>query len=177
MASPEDLEKTAFLAPRVRTLQIIVGALVAGLLIIIAIMAFIPFAPLANNRAPQAAPLTPIITYIELGFVCILISVSVIVPSRVVASARKQLAAKAPSGDVAGLAAIYQIKTIVSGALREGIGNFAAVAFMLERQPIALGLAFACVIAVAALFPTRERVERWIDDQLVRLGQEREFGI
>ena len=106
-----------------------------------------------------------------------MIPLSVIVPQLTVASARKALASwiSPEQGDVVGLINVYQTKTIISGAIREGIGHLAAIAFMLERSPIALGLAFVLLITVAVLFPTRGRLETWLDDQLGRLSQEREF--
>jgi hypothetical protein len=180
MATSKTPESADLVAQRLLVLQIIIGALVAGLLTIIGVMVLVVSMQGPNNGAPapQPAPSQPIITYVAYLFAGGLIPLSVIVPSLIVASGRKRLAGKAPapSGDVAGLVDLYQTTTIISGALREGVGHFAAVAFMIEQQAIALGLAFACVVAVAALFPTRERFERWVDDQLVRLNQEREFG-
>ena len=176
MTSPEAPDSTAMLAMRVRTLQIIVGALVAGLLIIIAIMAFIASGQRPNNGGPQAAPSTPLITYVSYLFAVMLIPMSVVIPSQIVASARKGLVKKTPSDDVDALTNLYQTKTIISGAMREGVGHFAAITYMIEHQVMSLGLALACVVAEAALFPTRERVDRWIEDQLGRLAQEREFG-
>lgn len=172
MTTPEAPDSVAMLAMRVRTLQIIIGALVAGLLTFILIVSFISF-----FRAHAAAPNMPIITYVACFLACIQFPLSLIVPSQVVASGRKQLATKPPADDTFALMNLYQTKTIITGALRQGVGFLAAIAFMIERQPISLGLAVVCMVAVAVLFPTRERVDQWLDDQLVRLSQEREFGV
>jgi hypothetical protein len=182
MATSEIPETTDLLAQRLRVLQIIIAALVFGLLVLIGVAWLVISMQAPNNPAqaapaPQPAASQPIVTYIACLFAVGMMPLSVIVPQLTVASGRKALASQPPSkeGDVAGLINVYQTKTIITGALRQGIGNFAAIAFMIERSPIALGLTFVLLITVAILFPTRDRLESWIDDQLGRLSQEREF--
>jgi hypothetical protein len=105
-----------------------------------------------------------------------MIPASIIVSQSMVSSGRKRLAAKPSTNDSTDLLNLYQVKLIVSGALSESVGNLAAIAFLIERQAGTLGLALACVIAVAILFPRQEQVEEWLDDQRQRLEQEREFS-
>jgi hypothetical protein len=179
MATSKIPEPTDIVAPRVLVLQIVVGALVVGLLIMVALSVVLPPMVAPGNQGPgPAAGAQPfaMITIIAFVFAVVLVPLSVVIPSRMVTSARKTLAKQPPSDDVPALMTVYQTKTIVTGALREGMGHFAAIAFLIERQSAALGLAFACVIGVGMLFPTRERVERWLESQIDRLTQDREFG-
>ena len=51
---------------------------------------------------------------------------------------------------------------------------FAGIAYMLERNPLALGMALILLAAMAVRFPTRNRVNAWIDQQQSMLQSERQ---
>ena len=72
------------------------------------------------------------------------------------------------------LAQLYQTQLIVGAALLEGAAFFAGIAFMLERDPIAAGMALVLLAVLAARFPTRDRIEAWLEQQLGLLQEERQ---
>jgi hypothetical protein len=61
---------------------------------------------------------------------------------------------------------VYQLKTIVSAAMFEGLGFFATIAYLVERNPISLGIAMFMILCVAAHFPTQGRIVGWVQGQL-----------
>jgi hypothetical protein len=113
---------------------------------------------------------------------------SFIIPGVVVASARRQIAKGIwtpmsdptksgkiyPAGDTGKLAVVYQLQLIIGSALCEGVAFFAAIAFMLERNPLALGMAVILLVCLAIRIPTRDRVNAWIDQQQSMLQTERQ---
>jgi hypothetical protein len=78
--------------------------------------------------------------------------------------------------DTAKLLAAYQRKIVVGGALLEGSAFVLLVAYVCEKQSFALALAgFAALLMIAAT-PTRRRARAWIERQLLRIDQIRQFG-
>jgi hypothetical protein len=79
-----------------------------------------------------------------------------------------------PAGDTGRLLPVYTTQLIMGAAINEGMAFFAAIAFMLERHPIALGTAIVLLGGLVARFPTVDRVNAWIDRQLGLLQAERQ---
>lgn len=173
------------------TQQIIVGALVAGALGFLVVAAVLvaqgAFGIGDDDTLTWAMNLTLAL------FLAAEIIARLIVPSMIVAQARRKIAAgewelpQGPeqagarsmierTGDAGRLMAIHQMKTIVAAALVEGVTFFAIIVYMLTQSMF--GLAVACImIAVLALhFPTRNGVFNWIESQLSRVEEERAFG-
>jgi hypothetical protein len=75
--------------------------------------------------------------------------------------------------DAQCLLSVFQSKTIVSVGMFEGIALWPAAAFLVEGNPINLGLAVLLMLGVAMHFPTRSRVIRWVEQQLDALQQEK----
>ena len=168
----------------VRTLRIIVGALVFSLILFISICAAIgPTTPMpapaptieaGAAQVPADAKL-PLLTVLSFLFAATLLPLSVALPGIVGDSSRKKLAAgKSLAGDVPGLVAIFQTKTIMAAALSEGPAFFAAIAYLMEGNPIALALAALLTVFVGLRFPARARVDHWLEGQLSRLQIERQ---
>lgn len=197
-----DMNDPDVLEPITRTCQIIVIALIMGVSIFLLITLFlVPTAinpgpapaaggPGAPALPPLAGPGVPLITYIAVGMGIAGLVLSFIIPSMIVASARRKIAkgtwtptatsdptqpAKIyPAGDTGKLAFVYQTQLIIGSALCEGMAFFAGVAYMLERNPLALGMALILLAAMAVRFPTRNRVNAWIDQQQSMLQTERQ---
>jgi hypothetical protein len=199
MTDPDDLPAT------IRTCQIIVGALIMGVVTFLAIILFaIP--PLMNpapalpgegaGGAAIAAPgnsSLPVITYAAVALSLIELVLSFVVPKINVARARRQMALEAPTATTEGvpsqpkqlypegytgkLAPLYQTQLIIGSALLESAAFFAAIAYMLERNPIALAMAVVLLSALVARFPTSDRVNAWLDCQLGLLQEERQSAI
>jgi len=79
--------------------------------------------------------------------------------------------------DVGKLALIYQNQLIVGAALNEGVTFFALIAYMIEGQPVILGLVVLLILGLAARFPTLGRVMGWIESQQDLLLQDRQAAI
>jgi hypothetical protein len=75
--------------------------------------------------------------------------------------------------DAVMLAAIYQTQCIIGRAILEGAAFFASIAYMLERNHIALGVAGVMVGFLLSRFPMKDRVITWIEHQQERLRDER----
>jgi hypothetical protein len=78
-----------------------------------------------------------------------------------------------PYRDAKYLLSVFQQGTIVSAALFEGCAFFATIAYLIEGNPLSLGLAVLLVLAVAAHFPTQSRAIAWVERQLERLQEEK----
>lgn len=158
-----------------RACQIIVGTLVAGPCLFLAVVYFL---------GPQGAiPGTPILTYTALALGAIVLVTSVLVPRLVIASGRRRIvraktdvSSSKPVERDADLALIFRTQLIVGAALLEGACNFAVIVYLLERNLLAVGVTLALLIALIARFPTGSRVEQWFDAQRELILQERQFG-
>jgi hypothetical protein len=54
---------------------------------------------------------------------------------------------------------------IIGMALLEGAAFYQAIAYYVEGQPLALGLGCLLLLGLIVQFPTRSRVERWLENQ------------
>jgi hypothetical protein len=110
-----------------------------------------------------------------------------VVPGFIAAANRRKIAAgvwqsanrqpKEPPTDFGKLTMVYQMKMIVGAALLEGGCFLALIAYMIEGQMPSLVVAAVLLAALLAHFPTRGRVEAWIEDQLRRVKEERQFSL
>jgi hypothetical protein len=176
------------LEPIVRTCQIIVSALIMGVASFLIIVIFM--VPTAIGAPEFPEPVIPQFTYLAVGMGIVGLVLSFIVPSMIVASARRKIAkgiwtptamsdptqpAKVyPAGDTGKLAVVYQTQLIIGSALCEGMAFLATIAYMLERNPLALGMALILIAGLAVRIPTRDRVNAWIDQQQSKLQMERQ---
>ncbi len=127
----------------VRTLQIIVGAMAAGVFGFLAVVIFL----IPNHARPAAAP-QPIVTYSAVGMSVTIGIASLVVPSLVVSRMRQSLLSghasdwglvknmpnAAELGDVVPLGAIYQTRTIICAALLECAALLSCIAYLLEHR-------------------------------------------
>jgi hypothetical protein len=132
----------------------------------------------------------PLITYLAVGMGIAGLVLSFVIPNMIVASARRKiakgmwtppvkqdptkLAQILPAGDTGKLAFVYQTQLIIGSALCEGMAFFATIAYMLERNPLALGMALILLAGLVIRIPTRNRVNAWIDQQQSKLQMERQ---
>jgi hypothetical protein len=166
-----------------KTCQIIVGSLIAGVLIMLGIALAVDVGTTGSS---------PLITYIAVASGVALLPASFLVPGIVAAQQRRSIAAAtwaAPGGgnrpiaglgsdayqtDTGKLAVVYLSHSIVGAAINEGAAYFAAIAYLIEKNPIALGLTFLLIGGLILRFPTRGRLEQWIDHQQELLIQDRQ---
>ncbi|MFI5458033.1 MAG: hypothetical protein ACHRXM_21545 [Isosphaerales bacterium] len=184
----------------IRTSQIIVGALIAGVLTFVAIAFMVDLRPNrqagvqaeaganAGVRAGAQFALTDsIITYTAVAFAAVLLPLSFVVPNLVTRQSLRAIAGglspfpspsnpavpatgpQMPQTETGKLAALYSSNLIIGAALNEGLTFFAAMAYLIEKNPIALGLSLLLIAVLIARFPTAGRVERWIEQQREKL--------
>jgi len=200
-----DMTDPDALQPIIRTCQIIVGAMIMGVATFLAIALFVT--QVAVNPAPPppgggaggaaiAAPgdsSLPVITYLAVASGLIVLVLSFVVPKINIARACRQIALAGPIATTEGvpsepkqlypagytgkLAQLYQTQLIIGAAMLEGAAFFATIAYMLERNPIALATAIVLLGALVARFPTSDRVNAWLDRQLGLLQEERQSAI
>ena len=182
MPFPLDTSWHADAAKQARILQIIVAALVMGCLIFLLTSVGIgQFGGRPAQHGPQLA-------YAVCGFLVVEAVAWTVVMRVIAAKARGEIvkgtyrtldprqqtgSADAPERDARYLLPVYQTKTIVSAAMFEGLGFFATIAFLVEGNPISLGVAVAMILGVAAHFPTQGRVVAWVQRQLEAIEVEK----
>ncbi len=183
------------LRPLVRICQIIIAALIAGVLFFLTVTLFItqaimpPPAPVGGMAAGGGSLPLPLITLIAVAMAVINLAMSFVVPKLVVDQGRRKIAGEGPDAvmktDPSGpkqlypagytdkLAELYQTQLIIGAALLEGAAFFAVIAYLLERSPIALLTALVLLGVMFTRFPTGDRVNNWLDQQLSMLQEER----
>ena len=169
----------------VRTIQIIVAALAAGVFAFIGVAIFL----VSRKNVKAAVPDPPILTYTSIGMAVAIVVSWLFVPS-VVASGMKKAIIDGRSTDwgivksmpnagelgvVVPLAVIYQTRTIIAAALLEGAAFFATVAYLIEHQSITLYVAIALAFLILAHIPTISRFESWLDSESTSIEQLRQM--
>jgi len=150
----------------VRVMQIITGALLAGVVFFV-LVAVLP-ALIGVGPAPRKPENTPVLTYVAMGFALLQLGVRAVVPGVV---ARQKLATMQDQLDDSDesrlrLASVYMTQMIIGMALCEGAAFFALIAWMSEGNVFAIGTAGFLMLVMLTAFPTRDRVESWIRQQL-----------
>jgi hypothetical protein len=124
-----------------------------------------------------------ILTWFAVGATAILLPLSFVVPRLLTAQNRRRIAAgtelraggaaahakrrvrEASQSRTGELASVYLTQLIVGEALVEAPALMAAIFHIIEKNAILLGLGLLLLGALVVRFPTRSRVERWIDRQ------------
>lgn len=175
---------------QVRTLAIIVAALVSGPLTFLAVVLVIR----GGDKAPQGG--MPWFTYTALAVAGVCVLMRLTIPPGIVAGARRKIlsgqynpAARvtgphrrqleaffARTGDAGRLIIVYMTTTILGAATLEGAVLLLLIAHLIDGQVVTLACAAGILLALAAHFPWRARVFLWIEGQLRRLDEERQFN-
>jgi len=137
----------------------------------------------ANNPAAgrQSAQPIPILTYLSAVVGLMLLPLSFILPGFVATQSLRSAVVRKPDGTLgpnpafAGKlspATSFQNSAILGGALNEGPAFLAAIAYLIEQNPIALVVVGVLLAALLLRFPTRDRVERWValQEEKLRFG-------
>lgn len=158
-----------------RVMQIIVGAMAAGLVVFLAIV--LVMERIDPPGGPDRAFILglPMMTLLAVifGFTCPLMSF--VIPGLIADGGLKQLANRAPTAepadDAAAIGQLFQTRLIIASALIEGAAFLALIAYMLEHHPVALGVAVALIAVLLSRIPTLDRVQGWMDEQTARLAR------
>ncbi|MDB5338311.1 MAG: hypothetical protein JWN70_3930 [Planctomycetaceae bacterium] len=151
----------------VRTMQIICGALMMGVISFAVVAVIVRSGKAANGQAEASV----IVAYIAAGFAALCIAVRVVVPPQTVKAGISQLVKVRRPDELTrlDLYQIYQSQMIVACAVLEGAGFFNLIAFIIAGQIWTLAIVVALVALMASVFPTLERVDNWADEQLRQL--------
>jgi hypothetical protein len=175
-------DESASLTAQVRTQQIIVAALVLGLVMFLVIAAY-----LRATGQFQGVPAFPILTYVAIPLGLGVLAAYAVVPNLVAASGRRRIAdgtwnpvsneygspVSAPASDRGKLLQVYGVRLIIGVALWEAVAFFLIIAYLVEGSPWLLAGAIICAAVLAAHFPTRGRVEQWLENQKMLLDNDR----
>lgn len=168
----------SLLRPRVRTMQIIAGALIAGVLF------FLAFAllrgPMVDGRPMGEIAGLPIMTAVAIGFLLVQIPVALVLPHLMMQGILRSIAAEQPpdgGGDADSqtvrLLGARQTVMLVALALIESVGFVACIAVLFDRHIAALIVAGICLAIMVANFPTEGRLRYWLEQQRRRLHEAR----
>ncbi len=180
MDSPEDILPKQSL----RVMQILAGALLAGVIVFLIIVLTIVFTRNGLGMAPAAD--LPIISIVATLVLVVQIPFAFFVPSlqtrgtlQKIASGTWQLLpganAAAFNSDASKLLALRQSTMITGLAVLEGAAFFCCIAYLLEARPFVLSVVLVVLFLMVASFPTESRVRAWLErqtDQLARLRQQ-----
>lgn len=174
-ASPE------FAARTVRTLQIVVGALIMGVISFGVVTQFIPRNKPADNE---------LMFYIGLGMTVFILIGRVLVSSQFVTANRKHLidgdwsSGKNNSGnqlpddatDADRLYLVFNMYTILRAALHEGAAFLNLVMYLPSGNIGSFAVAAAMLLLMLVEFPTRSRADDWVNEQLALIDAEKSFS-
>ncbi|QDS97353.1 hypothetical protein [Adhaeretor mobilis] len=174
-------EQQDYATKATRTLQIIIGSLIAGPL------AYTAYA-IATHDSELVDAESSSMSLIGLGFALIVSVASLIAPRVMFAQQRRAIvdgtwkppqASKAISketGDVGPLLGAFQAKTIVGAALLEGGTFMNTFAYTAEGKVSNLLVVAALLIGVALYFPFLGRITSWLERELSSVEQLRQLG-
>ena len=149
------------LTPQVRTMQIIAAALMMGVVIFALIV-------VAQGSLNQPAGGNTV-ALMGAGFALLMFVMHLTVPGMMAKSAAGRVQGENDAGRWIG---IYQTKLIIGMAMLEGAAFFNLIACMSEHNWWSLAVAGGLVLTMLIQFPTRSRVEQWIETQRMKYGQE-----
>jgi hypothetical protein len=141
-------------------MQIIVGAMLAG------VLSFATIAAVVRSQNPlRPPPDLPILSFVAVGFGVLTLLGRMALLQTVTTAARHRWRAETDI-PVCQWLNLFQTRTVIGAALLEGAAFLFLVAYLVEGLPWALagGLAFGALLALLQ-FPTRAAVERWVEAQ------------
>jgi hypothetical protein len=167
---------------RLRVMRLIAGALVAGVVVFLAIAAYVVRVQ-NHGQGLAPPPVQPVITYTAAATFAISAPLALIIPRLQTRTALRAILAGtwASAGTFrtggSKLWALAQTTMIVGLALLEGPALLACMAYLLEGNPLALGVGGAAIVLMLCKFPTEQRVGAWLErhaEALEELRQQRD---
>jgi hypothetical protein len=160
---------------RIRVMRIITFAQVLGAGIFLVIVLILRAQGQGGNPANGLISLTSLAWPFCLGNLV----PYVIFPRAVVRAGRRRLVASGatagpptPPADRAAWYGLFQTQLIIRLALLQGSALYLIIAYLLEGSPLILGAAATFLTAIALHFPSRARVDNWVDTQAELARQE-----
>jgi hypothetical protein len=152
----------------IRTMQIIAGALISGVLIFMGVVLVVTQGNIGG------IPNARLMTMIAGGFGFLMIVNHFVIPRIVSGAQLKQLAISGilqqeEQVRVERMCAVYQTQLIIGMALLEGAAFFNLIAMMIEKSAVSLGVVSLLLGLMVVKFPTRIKVSWWIQERLREL--------
>lgn len=169
MSAPSDVDP---MTKTVRTGQVISLAMISGLMTFLVVVLVARSRPI-NAPMPGGAE-SHMLTYIAVASVVLLIPGMLLLPAQAVSAARRQIAVvklKSPTEQFEAFLPLFLTWLIIGSALLEGAGFLCLITYMIEGSPVALFLAMLLIVGLLMRFPTRNGVERWVEEQMQRLDE------
>lgn len=144
---------------RLRVMQIIAAALIVGVLF---------FAGITVAQTLDKPPGEPFLAYLAAGFAVMQVMLWGILPTVISCGACRQMRRTTDleeTGRTSALVGIYQTKMIVAMALLEGAAFFNLIAYLVCAYWWSLAVAGGLTVLMVTGFPTRFRVDSWIETQ------------
>jgi hypothetical protein len=160
-----------------RSARIIHGALCAGLVTAAVVLVSL------RVQAPPPPRDLPILTYVGLPFTAAILAMSIFLPRLIASVGRRQLRDDIVPPEMTPEAAgdpklrfrlVYQTCMVLQLAPLEGAGFYWLIAFYLEGQALAIGVAGSLWVIMLLLAPTRDRIDRFVEKQLELVEQEKQ---
>jgi hypothetical protein len=174
MLSPEERQAVSGVT---RTLQIIVGALIAGVITFLLVVVF------ATQPADGDRPAN--LALIGVAFAVVAAVAAASAPRLMAAQSRSALVTgrpasgaapgNLPAGDAGMLLGGFQVRRIIAAAILEGAAFFNVFAYQTERQTYTLGIIAALLCGLLALIPLRPLVEQWLERELRTIKELRDL--
>jgi hypothetical protein len=142
-----------------RVLRLLLAAMGGGMVVFAGIAVLVVKSGSMDSRPALAPILLPI-----LGLVAILELPVYATMRRGIVSKARQAWDRTPSSDdpAVELLPSYNMLTIIGGALAEGFGLFGTVVFLLTGSWPALAAPAIALVALAAVFPSQDRLNRFV---------------
>ncbi|QDT53623.1 hypothetical protein Pan44_16460 [Caulifigura coniformis] len=153
---------SAQLRMQTRTIQIVVAALITG------VVTFAGF--LAVSGEFQKPPRGQTLSYVAVAFGALAAVLHVVVPAAI---ERTSLAKQGVGAGPEMLMGTLFTRTIVACAILEGAAFFSLVAFQTEHQLWVLGVTAVLLLLMIAQFPTATRIEHWLETRMMEQATDR----
>ncbi len=157
---------------QVRVMQIMAAALVIGPTFFLALSLFL--VQVQNRGQGLAPPSAPVLTILAAAMFVISTATAFVVPGLVVRYRLQRIASGAEPDAVSQVRALPIKEMIIGRALHEGAAFLGCIAYLMEAQPLALGVAGLAILLMLIRFPTEYRVKTWMRRQLDWLEKARE---
>jgi hypothetical protein len=176
------------LTPRsLRILQIIAVALLLG---VVTFLGFVLYIVQVQHSGKGAMPdqAVPILTLIAVGFLAACTPLAFIFPTMITRGTLRQMLAREsvnppydpeemhPTGG-SKLWEVRQTTMIVGLALLEGTAFTGCIAYLMDANPLALGVVAVAVFLMLGKFPTEQRVRAWLERQAAELNRMHEQDV
>jgi hypothetical protein len=169
---------------RLLPMRIIAGAMLLGVLVFLGIALYMVLGQ-RDGRALAPPGEVPILSLVAVAMLATSAPLAFLLPAKLTRSALGQILGGTwrtppgadPQAFAAGgakLLAVRQTTLIVGLALLEGTALVGCIAYLLEANPLALGVVGVALVLMLYQFPTEGRVRAWLEHQAAALSELRE---